>query len=173
MLDKIKKICTDGDLCAIYTDVNDTDKFMVGYVLDCIDEAVFMRLVDPYGHYDGICWILLEKIYRVETETQYLAALVKLIEYYKESKLSCKSVYTFDEIVKAIKDNHRICSIELCESDDYDITGYIANVTDSTIEIDEVTKYGVIDGHTVVAIDTISSIGFDATDTVKLEILAS
>lgn len=168
----LKELMKDKALCEIYTDIDDTSKFAVGYIIACDGGYTVVKMYDPHGHYDGICCFLTDIIYNVATKTEYLCALSKLIDYYKE-----ESCYTFEtvndinKILSLIKSEKRICEIELCESGNNDISGYIDAFNDNTLKICKIGDYGQNDGTVIVCRETISSIAFDTTDTVKLEIL--
>lgn len=171
MENTLNQLMKDKALCEIYPDVDDTSKFAVGYIIACSGDYTIVAHYDPYGHYDGIGCFLTETIFDVATETEYISALSKLIDYHKEkSGYAVETVNEINNLLAVIKSEKRICQIELCESGDY-IEGYIESFNDIIININNVGKYGQNDGKSTVRRDTISYITFDSTDTVKLEIL--
>ena len=76
-------------------------------------------------------------------------------------------------ILSDIKDKHRICQIELCDSDSVDITGYVNDVDTNnlTVEICLIDELGSNDGCSVVDMQMISYLSYDSNDTIRLEIL--
>lgn len=167
----LNELIKDKALCEIYADVDDTSKFALGYIIACNGDHTVVEHYDPYGHYDGIGCFMTETIFDVATETEYISALSKLIDYHNEkSNYVVDAVGEINKLLAVIKSEKRICQIELCESKDY-IEGYIDSFNDNIVKISKVGKYGQNDGKAIVRRDTISYITFDSTDTVKLEIL--
>ncbi|MDE6200501.1 MAG: hypothetical protein K2M47_01285 [Clostridiales bacterium] len=172
MENSLKELMKDKALCEIYTDIDDTSKFAVGYIIACDSDYTIVEMYDSHGHYDGIACFLTDTIFNVATKTEYLVALTKLIDYYKEkSSYSVESVADINKILSVIKSEKRICEIELCESGNSDISGYIDTFNDDVINVCKIGDYGQNDGTAVVSRHTISFVEFDSTDTVKLEIL--
>ena len=102
MLKKLKKICANKKLCEIYHNVDDTSKFMVGYVLACNDNDAVLWLIDRYGHFDGISWILNGEIYRINTNTEYLKACHRLLEYNGLEVMYTFSESSLEDIIRAV-----------------------------------------------------------------------
>ena len=171
MLKKLKKICANKKLCEIYHNVDDTSKFMVGYVLACNDNDAVLWLIDRYGHFDGISWILNGEIYRINTNTEYLKACHRLLEYNGLEVMYTFSESSLEDIIKRVHSGGRICELELCASDNTDVSGYITAVSKTSISLKVVNEYGEYDGDNVIDKSSISILTLDSTDTCKLEIL--
>lgn len=171
MQKKLQNLCKKRDLCEIYSNVDDTSKFMVGYILSCNDNDIVLWLIDQYGHFDGICWLIMDEIYKIKTETKYLKACQKLIEYNNEQNVFDINESSLKDMLKFAYDNKRICEIELSESDQVNDSGYIAEILSDKIIIKSVDEYGEFNGESIIDIDMISCLIFDSQDMCKLEIL--
>ncbi len=169
---KLKECCGGDYLCAVYADVEHTSKFVVGYVLANDSDMTIIQLVDPYGKYDGIACILTDKIFCVDTDTKYLRAIKKLVDYNKEDCNYVKKWYKYADVLFDIHQSKRICEIELCESGCDDVSGFIVDINATEIEVLCVSEYGDKEGKSLIRRDTISEISYDSLDTKKLEILA-
>lgn len=171
MKEQLKKIQKNKKLCAIYTNVVTTTQFTVGFLLDMDEQYIILKLINPYGFYDGVVCIMYDDIYRVESETIYLNTLEKLSNYYNIFNENPERFYTISDVVSKIREQNRICEIELCDSSNSDIVGYINSETKNRIELLEISDVGENNGIVQVNKRMISKISFDSYDTNKLEIL--
>ena len=63
---------------------------------------------------------------------------------------------------------HKICTIELCNSELQDIVGFIEDTESSCIKIKLITERGKDDGFTFVPVDKITQISIDSLDEQKI-----
>lgn len=172
MMDKLKTYCKELSLCEIYSNPDDTNKFCVGYVLAVDDNNCVVQTIDRYGAYDGVSCLFNEDIIQIRTDTKYLSAMLKLARYKGNNTIKDVSYdRLFRDILFDIKENVRICEIELCDSKLCDIMGYIRDFNDDNIKILCVDDFGENDGETIIDINTISHVSYDSIDTIRLEIL--
>ena len=97
MTEILRELIEKQELCAIYTDANDTDKFSVGYILGIDKNSFLMEHIDQYGKADGISCNLIDFIFKVERDTLYCKNIEKLFKYLKQkrfAKLSLKNDVT-------------------------------------------------------------------------------
>ncbi len=172
----MKKRLTDiqraNTLCGIYSDFESTTKFAAGYIRACNDDYTVIELFDPYGHYDGIACFLTDIIFNVETKTKYLSSLNKLIKHYNEK--SCYSpdmIGDINRVLALVKNERRVCEIELCESHNVDVSGVVLDFDDEIIKVLNIDDDGREDGESTVSRRSVSKLSFDSTDTIKTEIL--
>lgn len=174
MLNTLKALLKNQNLCEIYTNVEQTNKFSVGYVVAVDERNCLLLAVDFYGQYDGLSCFLIDKIFQIQTCTQYLQAIEKLVKH--RNIITSKNHRTDTillDILTDISENKRICEIELCDSNLADATGYVKNVDvkENKIELLLVDEFGHNDGETIIDMQMISHISYDSTDTIRLEIL--
>jgi len=171
ILNELKKT---EELCSIYSDGNNTDKFSVGYVMD-IDETYYvMESIDPYGKTDGLFCKIIENIVFIEKETIYLEKIMKLNKFYKQQRYP-KYELQKDPLLSLLKfaqKNSKVCSFELCESSKDNMVGIINEITDEFIEIECFNDYGKNDGTAIVELGKISSVSCDSSDEKVIEILS-
>ena len=170
----LKKAMKSQSLCEIYTNTEQTDKFAVGYVLSLDEQNCVVSLVGFYGEYDGLACFSIDEIYKIQSRTKYLQAIEKLINFKGKTVRNCFfQDHILVNILSDIKDKHRICQIELCDSDSVDITGYVNDVDTKnlTVEICLIDELGNNDGCSVVDMQMISYLSYDSNDTIRLEIL--
>lgn len=111
-------------------------------------------------------------IYEIDTDSNYLKALEKLIKHYDESgECRIDAIENIDKILSLIKAENRICEIGLCNSNNADVVGFVKIFNDKIIEIDRVDEYGKRSGHATVLRRAIDYVSFDSADMIKLEIL--
>lgn len=176
MNNKIKNILKTKELCEIYTNVANTDKFNVINIIALDQQYYIAESFDQYGKNDGFLCALVQNIIKLQTKTKYLNNINKLIIYNQQNSynsLEFKDNLLFN-FINMIKDNHRICTIELCDSDLNDIIGYIINIDNNykNIEMIIINYNGEEDGDAIVDISMISYISFDSLDDKKIEILS-
>lgn len=173
--DFIKKCCRDKELCEIYSDVSDNDKFYVGYILAYDEQFLMIAQIDKYGHYDGISCILARDIMRIQVKTVYLKTILKLMQYYNtDVKTASFEDFSFGNLMEFVKINRKICEIELADSARADVVGYVKkyNPKKHTVIVSLISVDGEYDGESEVDCEYISSLTYDSKDTKKIEILA-
>lgn len=174
MISILKEGLKNHTLCEIYANTERTDKFFVGYVISIDEQNCVLSAIDPYGQYDGLACFCIDEIYRIQTKTQYLQAMEKLVNF--RNTTTKKEYFQENLLVNMLLDicrQKRICEVELCGSNVANVTGYVTevNLPDNAAKLRLVDEFGNNDGETIIDIQTISSLTFDSTDTVKLEIL--
>jgi hypothetical protein len=163
-----------GELCGVYTDADNTNKFSVGYICGHDGNFFLLEKIDPYGQNDGISCQPIEKIFNLEIKTEYIKDIQKLFDFNKEKRR--KAIKCGDDAVRALlkyaNENGKICAIELYESGCDDLIGFVKRVKDGILSFDLVSERGMTDGETFAEISRISSISCDSSDEKKIAVLA-
>lgn len=171
----VKKYCKNKDLCEIYSDTSNSDKFVVGYIVAYDEQFLIINQIDQYGYYDGMFCTLIRDIIRIQVKTIYLARILKLIQYHNTNiqAVSFKD-YSWDNLMEFVKINHRICLIELCNSAIVDIVGYVKEYhpEENKAIILQMNDDGKTDGESEIDCGYISSLIYDSQDARKIEILS-
>ena len=76
----LSNLIDKNKLYAIYSNVNDSSKFDVGFVLAHDKEWILYELVSPEGNHDGYRIIKSEAIIRLMEDTLYLKRLKGIME---------------------------------------------------------------------------------------------
>lgn len=173
MKNKLTKLIETQKICCIYTNVDNLDRFNVGYILLCDDKYFIVESIGLYGKKDGISCGIIDDIIKIESGDEYCKNIEQLFIYHKEKrypKLNFKD-NLLNNMISYIKENEAICTIELCDSNNYDAIGFVSNFDSDVIDIEAISQNGKSDGETRVNIISISRLRCDSDDEQKLEIL--
>lgn len=166
----------NNSLYEFYTDVENTDKFSVGYIVDIDEQYIVIEEIDPYGNNDGWSCFYLDDIIRYQVKSRYLDDLSKLCKYNGTQRKNLE-LFSSSNLLYSIFNNlvlsGRICIIELCDSYLQDVVGRIKGVDtkNEQVNVELVNSYGDIDGETIIDVAKISHLSYDNSDTKKIEIL--
>ena len=170
---KIKKLVEQQEICSIYNNPEDTNKFAVGYFIKCDEEYAIVESINPYGQSDGIFWLPIENIIKIETKNKYTCCIKKLFDYYKQTR---HYTWQFSEnllldMLNYIKNNAKICTMELCDSIKDDVQGFIVDISNEVIKMKIIDSYGYEDGEVFVNGNNISCLACDSSEEKKIEVL--
>ena len=70
------------------------------------------------------------------------------------------------------QENHKVVSIELLVSGNYDIQGFISEIKDTIITVEQLDDYGKKDGISIISFSDITSISCDSNEEIALTLLA-
>lgn len=168
---ELKRLKLTDTLIAVYSRVDQPTKFDVGYVIDFSEEWLLLLAVDEYGKYDGYCIRCLENIFRIEMHSQYLSSIPIRDDVKQEIIVGGVCIKTIYDILLKLKESHVLFSAELFNDSENHTCGYINDVYNDLLIVDEVDSYGHKDGNAVFEPDNITSIWFDSQELKKLETL--
>ena len=159
---------------SIYTNENDTTKFSFGFVCGISDNHILIASINPFGYSDGYLIKPYKNIYRIESSDKYGQKLYQL--YLLHHQHHCPFHLTTDNLVFDLayfaQENHKVVSIELLESEDDDIQGFISEIKDNIITVEQLDDYGKKDGISVISFNDITSISCDSDKEIALTLLA-
>jgi hypothetical protein len=176
LIEIINSAKQDKNLVAIYTDKDDTNTFSVGYIIDQIDEGLFLHSIDTNGFDDGLMFMCLSDIYLLESGTTYLENL-KIVNN-ENPKFNDYNSF----ILKRNHDNSIISDfLDKCLSDKKlvtvslyfgkGLTGFINRISDDQVVLDSITLEGENDGVVCFKMEEINRIYFDGIDQRRISIL--
>lgn len=175
MKEIIEELKLSRELCEIYTDSDYTDKFFVGYILESDQEFFVCKAINAYGEYDGWICCLHDNIIRVQTGTNYLKNLLVLYNEKKDrgQELCLNPDDLLLQMLEYIKDNKRICTIELCNSNMNDVIGFVSDISQrgAILRVKMVDADGKADGESRIDMNMVSCITTQSADERKLEFL--
>lgn len=160
-------------MISIYTDLDDTERFSVGFLRGISENHVLIGAISSEGLYDGFYTQKLSRIYRVEDQTQYLDRIQKLysIENQHHPEINAKEISSIYDLLYYALSNKLIVSIELLDSEINDSRGFVKTIDDYDILVDQIDYYGESDGLTVINLDDISEVTCDSVREQALKIL--
>lgn len=170
MRKNLEQFIKNRNLCCIYLDSEDLTSFAVGYIIDCDDQFFAVESIDRYGNADGIFCTEIERIVKIESGSEYCCDIEKLFTAKQQNRFLYKR--TKDKVLSCFLQSacllHKICTIELCNSELQDIVGFIEDTESSCIKIKLITERGKDDGFTFVPVDKITQISIDSLDEQKI-----
>ena len=172
MIEKIKELKEKQEVCNIYHDENDTLRFSVGFILGYDEKFFVIESIDPNGKSDGFKCGLMDSIIKIESSTNYTNNIGKLFKFYEQNRnnLIVNEDMVLD-LLNFAKQNNKICSIILCESNNDDIVGFVESVENDLLNIRQINENGENDGSAFLDLGRISGIRCGSGEEIKLEIL--
>lgn len=166
MIDLLFEMKRMQENICIYTNANETTKFNFGSVLAANYEEFALYMISPDGNYDGILLEKTSRLYRIDQGGQYYKKMQALMNSSKLPNLD------FDLCEESIKESllniafktKKIVSIELVDSENFDIIGIIEEIKNNLCRIRLIDEYGTEDGMSYVLVEDITSISFDSQD---------
>lgn len=167
----LQRAMENGDLAEIYSDREDTEKFVVARIVALDGEFAAMSCVGSYGGYDGLLVKKLDEIFRVCVDSKYLEAIGLLYTPVDEDFQPEDGEDLRGRLLRYAMENDFAVSIELLGSGNWDVKGFVREV-DGGISVSALTSYGEYDGENAFEIEDITEIACDGEDERKLARLA-
>ncbi len=155
---------------SIYTDANNTDKFINGYVVGVDNHDFLIRSFAPNGTYDGYIMRPIDDVFQIQVDAKYNKAMIQLIE----NAIPHKSIPIQENesvimsFLRWIKTTGLVMSVRLHQAEKLDVCGYIEQIGENTCTIRLLDFYGQEDGRTIVDINCITEIYCDTDDEQRL-----
>ena len=164
----LEKLKDNKTLCEIY--YNDFDKFDVGFVLN-VDETWFIfASYKPNGKRDGYMVINADKVNRIVYKSKYIDKITRLMDdrniVYPFPFTDC-NILTLT--LNYLKREQKIANIEILDDMSLSINGYVKDIENDYLFIDEVDSYGDVYKSSVIKISAISFIEFDGEEEVLIQ----
>lgn len=168
MKQKLEKYCMKKELISLYADIENTDKFLTGYINSVDDFGVVVNHITPHGTYDGYVYISMDDIFCLEMHSKYIEKIKKLMaknyqENHKKLEIDNNQSLFMNYLIFA-KKNHMLISWQICGEQYAMSTGFIEEIENEIIKISKITEFGEKDGETFVKLDCINSCQCDTTD---------
>lgn len=146
----LKNLEGNRELTSIYTDVNNCDRFAVGYIMDVTETQALILNIGLHGEFDGYTVIKVDDIYRIETQSKYLKKINGLSDVNIDTVFEIKT--TDDLLIDVLNKAIERKSIVVVGVGDIDnsIMGYVEKVEDNKVYIEQVNEYGESDGSSVI-----------------------
>ena len=111
----------------------------------------------------------------IQNNLTFLMLADSMLKNYSDSKqeiiVGSECIKTIYDILFKLKESHALFSAELFNDSENHTCGYINDVYNDLLIVDEVDSYGHKDGNAVFELDNITSIWFDSQELKKLETL--
>ena len=150
----------------LYSNPNETDKFVFGRVLTIDEDFVSILMASPYGHYDGVLIKPCEDFYRIDEGGSYTERMKRLIDFDIDS-IPAQN-FTDDGVLRQglefARDNNKIVSCELLHSGYDDVCGFIEAFDDDICTVKLVDADGNDDGTAHFGISDVTQLSIDSED---------
>ena len=156
---------------SIYTNRTLDGHFDYGRLLSVSDLYYALYLITSDGEYDGILVDSIDNILHVEVDGQYQRKMEKLCDYER------LPIPTFDlngddlivSILMAAISTKRIISLELNNSDHYDIVGFVISMEDGICRFKQVDAYGAEDGEAFARVADVTQVVYASEDENRIQ----
>ena len=173
MKERLKKIYNKKQLCCFYYDENDTETFLIGWIISMDEEFFIIECINMGGYSNGFVCRLIDSVIKVESCNKYLQSIEKLFNLNKQKRSNkfYDAKNCLKEIIDYVVKNRKVAFVELCESSRIDSVGYIkAYKENDEITILTINDIGELDdGEVYLDYERISAITIDSEYQVRLE----
>ena len=163
MISVIQKYIEEKAYVSVYTDPDNTARFIYGRILAVNDIYIVMQPLTLDRKEDGILLKLTEDVFRVDTGGEYEVKMQKLIVHANTilPDFPIENTNIIESVILYAKQNSKVLSIELEKSGIDNIIGIVEKVEDDVVTIEVLDEYGQHDGIAHVKISSISQISCD------------
>lgn len=155
----ISMLINNKKITEIYINENETDRFVLGYILFCDDEWVLIKCINEYGEEDGYLVISKNDIYRLSNDSIYINDMQYIID--NKITFSCLAINDNNVIEYALKQSS-LLAIRLFKSGFDNIYGFVKSKKENNICLECFDDHGNYDGKTCIDINSITSIEFES-----------
>ena len=152
---------------SIYTDKIDTSRFIFGKILFVTSDHVLIYMIAPNGSYDGMVVKEIDSIIRLEVGDKYSEKMQRLGCTAHPLQTLLKGMDA-DNLVSLVafsaKQHKKIVSIELLDSGNNDVVGFIEDIESGIFKVKQVDSYGAVDGYSFIYLNDITQIAVDSED---------
>ena len=166
--------CLLGKIIQAHIDNSDHDSFVVGRLVYFDSIWFLMQDLSPMGCWNGLALYKQADIVLIETHSEYIYRIEKLIKYRNETMPSVPN-FSRDPLLSLLcyaKDYQRVVGIELHESGYRDINGFVTTLNNDAVRLEQLDEFGKRDGSSYVSIDAITRCYLDDDESRCLEVLA-
>ena len=170
MFTTLTEIYKQKDFVALYTDYNDSSKFIYGQIINLNKDEIAIYTISPEGYFDGIVAKKTTDIMRIDLGGRYINKMKKLMSLHGLEISECllDKDHIFQSLLLLAKDSIQIVSLELLNSGYTDVTGFIANIEDGLCCIKQVDLFGIEDGVSFVKMNDITQISYSSNDEITI-----
>lgn len=173
LYEKLTCLSEEGEIISLYSN-EDFEQFCVGYILKINRNYILMQHISPNGKYDGYIFKKTSDIYRVGYDESYTKKVKKLYdqECCKHEDIIIDSEDILVSFLKKASERRWIVALELNQSGLYDVQGFVLEVDEENIVIQEISDDGKYDGITCLDLQCVTSGEGDTEDGQSIKLLA-
>lgn len=173
MLTILSKLCEEEKFVSIYTNLNDTSRFIFGKILGLDDDFFAIYSVSPDGEFDGIIVKEIKTILRLELNTQYCKKMESLISFNELPILNydIKNEKILESFLRFAAQTNEVISLELLNSEENDLIGFIEleSLNKNFYKINQIDCYGHPDGCSLIPSDNITGLSYLSKNEINIK----
>lgn len=170
MKNKLLEAKMAKQMLEIYSDIENQDRFHVGYVLSVQNDVVMEYNIGIHGEYDGFSAEKIDMIYKIDSDTEYLNDLAILGRGKQmDIDISLTGDIFFDILNKA-KDENMVLVVWMM-SEDAPVIGYALDMNDKEVRMKLVAENGELLGEKKIAWEDIVRVMADDCDCRDIAVL--
>ena len=158
MNSKLNGIMKNSELVALYSDKNNTENFMAGYICRMKDNKIMILNVGIHGEYDGFTGIYVDDIFRIETGSKYLNKIALLQDFNADEFKYDECDDIFYSLIKMSVEDEKI--VAFANEDGEEIRGLVIDNSE-TLNVQEIDEYGEVDGENIIKLEDVCKITVD------------
>ena len=171
----IRHFCDSHQLLEIYTNPDDSDKFGVGYIAACSDNEFLVHSFQENDLDDGYFVMDTDFVYLIRHNTIYLNNMRQFIkpcaDKYDLPRGYWSELDLYNVVLNLCQQEHLMAVVRLeCG---LGLIGWVVNVGNEVIELDEVDIDGMPDGTAYIRLEEVKLVGFGGIEERRRTNLAS
>lgn len=148
----------EGEILQFHIDPGDPESFVAGRLLAVFESSFLVQLITPAGSWDGFGLFALRDLGAIEQETPYMQKLERLarLRHAAEKAAPARQMNGIDTLLFYARQQDQPVAIELLQSGERDLVGYVDRFDESYLVIAQLDEWGRSDGISVVRRDPIT-----------------
>lgn len=161
MISILKNLCKTRELSEYYVN-GETNTFDVGIAVSLNDREFAFQSYTKNGEWDGIIAFMAEDVFRVQTQSQYIETVKKLIGDICISQIANEIDENdiFGSLLRIALNRKEIVSIKLMDNTEIDFSGFVESIDEDDCKIRIIDEYGNYDGFGFVRISDITEMSY-------------
>ena len=164
---------TIGEFVSVYTDIL-SDSFGIGFILGSNNDHLLLQSIDVYGQIYGLTIYNIKEIVKIEKDTPYSHKILKLMQLKGVKKpeiniATSKNLLLW--VLEKAKNENEIVNVQLQQSHQCDITGFLKSIDSTSCEILQIDNLGNAVGSVYFLLEDISSFHVGGIENQDLKLL--
>ena len=158
-----------GEIAAVYTDIENPERFSVGYIVALTEEQMLMLHIGLHGEMDGYSVNNLDDVYRIETDSKYINKIKALCSFNPDEAFKIAITDNLlTDLLNAAVTRRCIADVDLIGDR---VIGYVEKVVEGKVYMEQIDDYGEYDGHTVFLCSDICAASIEDTECKVIDML--
>lgn len=161
MISILKNLCKTRELSEYYAN-GETNTFDVGIAVSLNDREFAFQSYTKNGEWDGIIAFMADNVFRVQTQSQYIETVKKLIGDISVSQIANEIDENdiFGSLLRIALNRKEIVSIKLMDNTEIDFSGFVESIDEDDCKIRIIDEYGNDDGFGFARISDITEMSY-------------